>query len=173
MTGYAYERVHVVDFAAVRPSEGRGRLGRCVDSVPQLLRYCGGVRLPAVVHHRRVSLDFPVRSATRVAGNRRISRFPCEMCRCVRVVSDRAGSRRVSRWRHGGCGLPPSSTASAPRSGHGSRRGSCISRLNTWPARPPVNASPSPMRATVHDSGPVGVATPLPYDSFIHYISPV
>ena len=43
----------------------------------------------------------------------------------------------------------------------------------SWPARPPVNASPPPTRATAHDSGPVRVATPLPYDFFIHYISPV
>ena len=32
-----------------------------------------------------------------------------------------------------------------------------------WPAFPPVNA---------HDSGPVWLATPSLYDSFIHYISP-
>jgi hypothetical protein len=77
-----------------------------------------------------------MRSARRVAGNRRTCRVPCEMCRCVRGVSDRAGSRPVSRWRHSRYGLPPSPTASAPRSGHGSRRGSYISPLNTWPARP-------------------------------------
>src|SRR5713226_10172251 len=29
-----------------------------------------------------------------------------------------------------------------------------LSRLNGWPMRPPVNASPKPSRATAHDSGP-------------------
>jgi hypothetical protein len=157
-------------YGALHPSTS-GTSTHLSTSLPSA--HYGDVRLPAVVRHRRASLDFPMRSATRVADNRRISRFPCEMCRCVRRVSDRAGSRRVSRWRHGRCGLPPCSTASAPRSGHGSRRGSCISRLNTWPAPPPANASPALLRATAHDSGPVWVATPLPYDSFIHYISPV
>jgi len=39
-------------------------------------------------------------------------------------VSDRAGSRHVSRWRHAGCGLPPSPTASAPRRSAGWQRDS-------------------------------------------------
>ena len=39
-----------------------------------------------------------------------------------------------------------------------------ISGLNTQPARTPVNASPSPSRTPVHDSGPVWLATPSPYD---------
>ncbi len=37
-----------------------------------------------------------------------------------------------------------------------------LSRLNTRPARSPVNASPLPLRTTTHDSGPVWLATPLP-----------
>ena len=35
-----------------------------------------------------------------------------------------------------------------------------LSRLNGWPMRPPVNASPKPSRATAHDSGPMWIATP-------------
>ena len=35
-----------------------------------------------------------------------------------------------------------------------SRRGACITRLDTRPARTPVNASPTPSRACTHDSGP-------------------
>jgi hypothetical protein len=35
------------------------------------------------------------------------------------------------------------------------------------------NASTPPLRAAPHDSGPMWVATPLSYDSFIHYTSPV
>jgi hypothetical protein len=48
-----------------------------------------------------------------------------------------------------------------------------ISRLNTWPARTPVNASPGPLRGPAHDSGPVWLAMPSPYDSFIQHTSPV
>src|SRR5262245_24199301 len=39
-------------------------------------------------------------------------------------------------------------TASAPRM-------RLLSRLNGWPVRSPVNASPWPSRATAHDSGPM------------------
>ena len=35
-----------------------------------------------------------------------------------------------------------------------------LSRLNGWPVRSPVNASPWPSRATAHDSGPMWIATP-------------
>jgi hypothetical protein len=35
-----------------------------------------------------------------------------------------------------------------------------LSRLNGWPMRPPVNASPRPSRATAHDSGPMWIANP-------------
>jgi len=81
-------------------------------------------------------------------------------------VLDRAGSRRISRYRYAGYGLPPSSTASAPRR-------EFLSRLNTRPARTPVNALPLPLRTTTHDSGPLWAANPSTYDSFIHNTSPV
>jgi len=48
-----------------------------------------------------------------------------------------------------------------------------ISRLNTWPARTPVNASAAALLLPPHDSGPVWLATPSPYGSLIHYTSPV
>lgn len=41
----------------------------------------------------------------------------------------------------------------------------------SWPVVSPVNASSLPLRVTPHDSGPVWLAIPSPYDSFIHYIS--
>jgi hypothetical protein len=62
--------------------------------------------------------------------------------------------------------LPQSSTASALRS-------NVLSRLNTRPARTPVNASPTPSRAPPHDSGPVWIARPSLCDSFIHNTLPV
>ena len=46
-------------------------------------------------------------------------------------------------------------------------------RLDTRPARTPVNASPPPSRATAHDSGPPWVASPSTYDSSIHNTLPV
>src|SRR5579875_4070033 len=52
-------------------------------------------------------------------------------------------------------------------------RGRLLTRLNTRPARSPVNASSLPSRAAPHDSGPVWVANPAPCDSFIHYTSSV
>jgi hypothetical protein len=109
------------------------------------------VRRPAVVHHCRTSMDLTMRPAMLViAGNRGTSRFPNAVRPCMPGVSDRAGSRRALRERRVEYGLPPTYTASAPRRGHGSRRGSSFSRLNTRPARPPVNASPN--RATPVDA---------------------
>jgi len=48
-----------------------------------------------------------------------------------------------------------------------------ISRLNTWPARTPVNASAAALLPPPHDSGPVWLATPSPYGSLIHDTLPV
>ncbi len=48
-----------------------------------------------------------------------------------------------------------------------------ISRLNTSPARAPVNASAPTLRSTPHDSGSGWFATPFLYDSFIRYSAPV
>ena len=93
---------------------------------------------------------------------------PCRLLLfpCMHGVSDRAGPRCISRYRCTERGLPLLLTASAPRREH-------LSRLNTRPARTPVNASPLPSRATTHDSGPLWAANPSTYDSFIHNTSPV
>ena len=118
------------------------------------------------VHRRRASMDFPMRPAAPSAtGGQRPSRFSREVCLYMLGVSDRAEPRPVSRWRRTECGLPLLLAASAPRRD--------LSRLNTRPARPPVNVSPPPLQAPTHDSGPVWVADPSPYGSFIHYTSPV
>jgi len=68
----------------------------------------------------------------------------------VRGVCDRAGSGAALPWRQLRCGLRHFSTASAPRTTRSSRRGAWISRLNTRPARTPVNASPTPSRMCTH-----------------------
>jgi len=133
----------------------------------RLLRYFRSVRLPRSVRHRRTSLDFPMRPKSTVAlGEPGISRFPREVLPYVHGVSDRAGLWHTSRYRCTGWGLPHLLTASASRS-------NCLTRLNTRPARSLVNASTPPSRAAPHDSGPMWVAGPLSYDSFIHYTSPV
>jgi hypothetical protein len=132
-----------------------------------LRRYCGPVRLPMLVHRRRTSLDFPTRpTAPLAAGEHGTSRLPHEVRSYVHGVSDRAGPRSVSPYRRTRWCLPLSPTASA------SRR-KLLSRLNTRPARAPVNASTPPLQTAPHDSGSVWVASPLPYDSFNHYTSPV
>src|SRR5215467_6084168 len=132
-----------------------------------LHRYCRSVRVPRSVHHRRASLDFPMRPrATAALGRPGISRFPYEVSTYVLGVSDRAGLWYTSRYRYTRWSLPLLLTASA------SRRDS-LSRLDTRPARSPVNASALPSRAAPHDSGPMWVASTHSYDSFIHYTSPV
>ena len=131
-------------------------------------RYYGTVRLPGLVHRRLTSLDFPTRpTAPSAAGELRTSRFSCEVFPCVHGVFDRAGPGRNSRYRCAWCCLALISTASASRSLPQ------LSRLNTRPARTPVNASTLPLRPTSHDSGPLWVASPSPCDSFIHNTSPV
>jgi hypothetical protein len=51
--------------------------------------------------------------------------------------------------------------------------GFALSRLDTRPARTPVNASPTPSRAPTHDSGPLWPARPSTYDFSIHCTLPV
>jgi hypothetical protein len=139
----------------------------CSGLVRRVHRYYRSVRLPRSVHRRRTSIDFPTRpAASTTAGRPGTSRFSREAFPYVHGVCDRAGSACLSRYRDSRCCLPLSFTASAPRR-------KCLSRLDTRPVRTPVNASKSPSRTTPHDSGPVWLATPSPYDSFIHNTSPV
>ena len=131
-----------------------------------LRRHYGSVRLPAVVHHRRASLDFSMRPTPRFVGGRRISRFSRRLLPYMLGVSDLAGYLRTLPLRYVGSCLPLFRTGSASRF-------YSFSRLNTQPARSPVNASALPSRASLHDSGPLWLANPLTYDSFIHYNLPV
>ena len=140
--------------------------------VRQLCQYYETVRLPVTVHRRVASLDFPKRSVTSLTDSGGISRFPLKVLACMHRVSDRARSKSVSRYRRSQFCLPLSSTASAPRSSHRLRDGGSISRLNGWPARTPVNASPSPLPTNVHDSGPVWIAIPSLYKTFTHNTLP-
>src|SRR5437870_1238289 len=68
--------------------------------VRQLRKYYGTVRLPVSVHHRCASLDFPMRSGIPSLPDKHgISRFPLKMLTYMLRVSDRAGSKSVSRYQ--------------------------------------------------------------------------
>ena len=84
---------------------------------------------------------------------------------CVLGVCDPAGPVRPSRSRIGRSGLPRDISASASRTIR-------ITGLNTRPARTPANASTTPLRRYPHDSGPVWLAMPPPYETLIHITSP-
>src|SRR5438132_3052380 len=144
-----------------------------LDLVRRLRWYYGSVRLPVPVHHRGASLDFPMRSVIcSLTDRHEISRFPLKVLAYMRRVLDRARSKSVSQYRRFQFRLPLSSTASAPGSGHRWRDGGSISRLNTWPVRTPVNASPPLSGTKVHDSEPVWSATPSLYETLIHNTLP-
>jgi hypothetical protein len=131
------------------------RPGHCRPGfVRQLPRYYVAVRLLSAMAHRRTPEGFPMRSALNVAEDPETSRFPRKVLARVRRVCDCAGSMPASPMRQARCGLRHISTASAPRSSRASRPGAWIAQLNTRPARPPVNASPTPSRMCTHDSGP-------------------
>src|SRR5258708_7171314 len=114
--------------------------------VRRLHSYYGGVRLLMIVHHRLRLLAFPTRTSAarmwrwptmRSPGSRAKSVRTCQCLRPRRAVWALALSRPSV--------LPSvSGTTSAP----GMR---VLSRLNGWPIRSPVNASPIPSRASAHD----------------------
>jgi len=82
---------------------------------------------------------------------------PGSRAKCFRACTGSGtarGSVLASPMRQARCGLRHISTASAPRTTRGFRHGACITRLNTRPARTPVNASPTPSRECTHDSEP-------------------
>jgi hypothetical protein len=68
---------------------------------------------------------------------------------------------RYTRWS-----LPLLLTASASQRDF-------LTRLNTRPARSPVNASTPPLRAAPHDSRPMWVARSRAYHFCVRYTSPV
>jgi hypothetical protein len=141
--------------------------------VRQLHRYYAAIRLPAPsdswsyaywLHHAHCTCThILVRCShsrqTGSPGSRQVVSEHDE-------VSDRAGSRYTSPKRCTRCCLRHDLTASAPRT-------KVISRLNTQPARAPVNASSAPLPPPTHDSGSPWIATPSACDSFLHYNSPV
>ena len=80
---------------------------------------------------------------------RGISRIPHRELPCMLKVSDPAGATSTSRI------AVPAVLPSAQQEGVGLREHSAISRLNTRPARAPVNVSRTPLPTPTHDSGAV------------------
>src|SRR6478672_4044069 len=99
------------------------------------------------------------------AVDREISRFPCKE-RLHMPGSLTTPGRPGARDDAPGC--------VAFRHLHGvGTQNRTLSRLNGWPMRPPVNASPRPSRATAHDWGPMWIATPSSQGTCTLYSLPV
>jgi len=134
--------------------------------VRRLRRYYAAVRLPAAVHHRRTSLDFTMRPRRHrwvTAGS------PGSRASCFHACLGSPTARDTNAPCH--CGLL---VVAFPIPKQGRHPKLCpFSRLNTQPASSPVNASPSGLLHSTHDSGPLWLARPLTYDSFIHNNLPV
>ena len=87
-----------------------------------------------------VRLDaFSGRPAVLLSGDAEVSRFSCMKFLSVRGVYDYAGSATGSRYRLLRCGLPHTSTGSAPQT--------VFSKLNTRPTNASVYASKGTPRA--------------------------
>jgi hypothetical protein len=134
--------------------------------VRRLRRYYAAVRLPAAVHHRRTSLDFTMRPERRrwvTAGS------PGSRASCFHACLGSPTARDTNAPCH--CGTLVVAFP-FPKQGRHSEL-SPFSRLNTQPTLSPVNASPRGLLPATHDSGPLWLARPLTYDSFIHDNLPV
>jgi len=118
------------------------------------------------VHHWIVSLDFPMRPWYLTRAD---TGSPGSRARCFRpcLGSQTARGPHMSRASDmPGVAFRLTHIVSTPEL-------TSISRLNTWPARTPVNASAMALLPPPHDSGPMWLAIPSSYDSLIHYTLPV
>ena len=155
--------------ASSLPSIASAAVPRLCSAASPVLRSCPTSRA-------RSSSACVLRLPDAACGPRRRRRprdlpVPVRGASVVHGVSDRAGSRRASRWR---CTpMWPSAYLHGVGTPECALRAGMISRLNTRPARSPVNASPSSLRTPPHDSGPLWFARPSSFDSFIHYTLPV
>src|SRR6202048_667807 len=110
--------------------------------------YYGGVRLLMIVHHRLRLLAFPTRASAARMRRWPTMRSPGSQAKSVRTCQCLRPRRAVWALALSRPSVLPSvtGTTSAPRM-------RVLSRLNGWPMRSPVNASPMPSRASAHDSG--------------------
>ena len=119
--------------------------------------YIAGVRPPA----------FPTRSTVPS-----VREEPRDIPVPVRGVSVHAEGLRP-RWARVGLAITSRPVLSSAASNGVGVPETLISRLNTSPARAPVNASASSLRPTPHDSGSGWFATPFLRDSFIRNSAPI
>jgi hypothetical protein len=110
------------------------------DSVRQVRGYYGAVRLPVLVHHRRASSDFATRPW---CAPRQARDLPVP----GRDASTRARGLRPRRVCIRLAITTNAVWPSALFDDVGTLEVKRLSRLNTRPTRPPVNASPSSLRA--------------------------
>jgi hypothetical protein len=133
-------------------------------------RFCGSygpVRLPTSVHRCRAPLGFAARTLAPSAEARHgISRFPCGKLPYVRRVLDHAGPKYTLLYRCILFCLPIGLTSSTPQDL--SFRGSI-----PGPHFPLSTLRLQALQLQTHDSGPMWVANPSSYGTFIHYFPPV
>ena len=139
---------------------------RSTGFVRRLLRYYGSVRLPVFVRHRLLSLDFPMRPEN--AGRSRVNPGSLNFrTRCVPTCQGHRPRRTPAKLAMALDRMLPSALCQ----GVGVLKLGVFRGSITWPVVPPVNASYPALRPCPHDSEPVWLARPSPYDSFIRYIS--
>ncbi len=140
--------------------------GISTDLVRRLRWYYADVRLLAGVHARVALLAFradPVAGWPRMPA-RSLGSRACSFSTCVRLL-DYAGPDENSRSRFRQCGLPVTSTRSAPEIR--------FSKLDSSPVDASVYTSPGTSRHPAQDSRSRWFATPFLWGSFIPDCTPV
>jgi hypothetical protein len=139
---------------------------RCSGFVRRLPRYYGSVRLPVFVHHRLLSLDFPMRPEN--AGLRENPGSLNFRARCVPTCQGHRPRRTPTQLAMALDRMLPSALCQ----GVGVLKLGVFRGSITWPIVPPVYASYPALRPCPQDSEPAWLARPSPYDSFIRCILP-
>src|SRR5208282_1833135 len=141
------------------------RRRRCSGFVRRLPRYYGSVRLPVFVHHRLLSLDFPMRPENAgLRGNPGSLNF---RARCFATCQGHRPRRTPAELAMSLSRLLPSALCQ----GVGVLKLGVFRGSIAWPIVAPVYASYMALRPCPQDSEPAWLARPSPYDSFIRYIS--
>jgi hypothetical protein len=153
-------------FGYSAPHPGAGGTSTLMNNALLSAHY-GSVRLPVFVHHRLLSLDFPMRPA-RAGRSRANPGSPNFRSRCVPACQGHRPRRTPVRLAIAHDRMLPSASCQ----GVGVLKFGVFRGSITWPAVPPVNASYMALQPCPHDSEPVWFAGPSPYGSSIHYTWP-
>ena len=136
---------------------------RCDAVVHRLPRYYGAVRLPTLVHRRLAPVGFTTRTAA-PSPPRPNAGPPSSCAKSLRTCMGSLTARGPAASRDSDATGVAFGLRIRPR--HPGLE--ILSRLNGQPARTPTNACNTSLRTHHHGSGPVRVATALPYGSLIH-----